>query len=227
GSRPSSTRSPRGPRRCRRRRTGCTSTTSPARTGRARSRFRPGAAPASRRRWAGWSRRSSARSRAPSRARSTSDADASSHGFAVQQTLAGVVSVPLVDGKPLSREEFERLPEDERQRITRGSVELEERVAGFLHQLRALQTEQAERVQSLDRDIALFAVRPLFRELEDAYREQPAVLGFLAEVKEDVLAHVPELRNGAEPELPLGLLGGRRHELAQYRVNVLVENAAR
>jgi len=155
------------------------------------------------------------------------DAYAREHGFAVQQTLAGVVSVPLVDGKPLSREEFERLPEDERQRITRGSVELEERVAGFLHQLRALQKEQAERVQSLDRDIALFAVGPLFRELEDAYREQPAVLGFLAEVKEDVLAHVPELRNGAEPELPLGLLGGRRHELAQYRVNVLVENAAR
>jgi hypothetical protein len=36
---------------------------------------------------------------------------ASEQGFAIEMTSSGIVTIPLQDGKPLSDEEFEHLPE--------------------------------------------------------------------------------------------------------------------
>jgi lon-related putative ATP-dependent protease len=133
--------------------------------------------------------------------------------------------MPLVDGKPISREEFEQLSQEQQAAITRATAEMEERIAGFLHQLRELEKEALDRVQRLDAEVALFATGPLFRELHDAFAGQPEVLAYLEQVKNDLIAHVPELRNGGETPFPFAVaLGGQHPDRAQFRVNVLVDN---
>lgn len=152
---------------------------------------------------------------------------AAAHGFAIQQTVAGIASVPLVGGEPATREQYDRLPEDEKRRITAASAGIEEAVAGFLHQARALEKEQNVRVESLDRDVALFVVEPLLRELQDEYRGEEPVVSYLEHAKHDLLAHVEELHDGEEQTLPLALLGKRQGaDHAHFRVNVLVGNDA-
>src|SRR5262245_43174139 len=47
-------------------------------------------------------------------------------GFQIQQTAAGIVSVPVRDGRPLAPEELQRLAEEERTELQRRSVELNE-----------------------------------------------------------------------------------------------------
>ena len=148
-------------------------------------------------------------------------------GFAVRVTPTGIVSMPLVHDQPVSREEFERLPEDERERITRASVELESRIASFAHQLRAIEQEALERIGSLDREVALYTADPFLREIEKAYGDQDEVRAHLADVRDALLAHLPELRDrGGELPFPLATLGRERGGLAQFRVNVFVDNGA-
>src|SRR5581483_10883463 len=154
------------------------------------------------------------------------DRFAEDRSFAVRQTPTGIVSMPLVDGKPLSREEFGRLPPERQAEIARATAEMEERVAGFVHRLRELEKETAERMQRLDREVALFATGPLFRELEDEFGGVPEVLAYLEQVKEDLLEHVPELRGAGDLPFPLAALAGQRPERVQFRVNVLVDNSA-
>jgi len=151
-------------------------------------------------------------------------ATAEQHGFAMQQTPVGIATIPLVAGKPVTREEFEQLPGEERERVARVSLELEERVGSFVHQLRELEKEQVERVQSLDREVALFILEPLLRELEDAHRGEEPVLSYLGQVREHLLAHVPELHDGAEEQGLLPMLSKRPDDHARFRVNVLVTN---
>src|SRR5512143_3776195 len=52
--------------------------------------------------------------------------------IALRTTMLGVASVPLVDGKPITREQFDQLPEEQRNATTKATSEVEERAAGFV-----------------------------------------------------------------------------------------------
>jgi lon-related putative ATP-dependent protease len=146
--------------------------------------------------------------------------------IALKTTLMGVASVPLVDGKPITREQFERLSEEQQAAITNATAEVEERAAGFVRQVRRLGQEAARRGHELEQEVALFASEPLFRELEERFAEEPEVLAYLEAVKTDLLANLADFREDEErPQLPFGL-GARPRDLSRYSVNVLVDNGA-
>lgn len=145
--------------------------------------------------------------------------------IALKTTLMGVASIPLVDGKPISREQFEQLPEEQRDAITTATAEVEERAAGFVRQVRRLEQEAARRVRELEREVALYACEPLLRELRERFADEAEVLAHLDAVRDDVLANLSDFRSEEEEQqLPFGL-GPRTRDFARYSVNVLVDNA--
>jgi ribosomal protein S10 len=114
---------------------------------------------------------------------------AGERSLAVKTTLTGVVSIPLVEGKPISREQFEQLPKERRASITAATEEVQERAGSYIHQVHQLEQEAVRRVQELDREVALFATEPLFNELEQRFG-RPDLLSYLSDVKAEVLSHV-------------------------------------
>ncbi|MCM8746864.1 AAA family ATPase [Thermomicrobium sp. CFH 73360] len=150
-------------------------------------------------------------------------------GFAVELTPAGVISVPVVQGRPLAPEEYERLPEPVRAELERRNHQIHDRVADALREVRRLERETAERLRQLDREVALFAVGGLFEELRERYHDLPQVLQFLEQVREDIPEHLhdffpPQLPGVPAPIAQLQALQQQEH-LARYRVNVFVDNS--
>jgi hypothetical protein len=144
-------------------------------------------------------------------------------GFAIEMTPAGMVTVPLSQGKPLSDEEFQQLPAERLQELEHRNTALQDRLADTLRQVRQMQKEATERVRQLDRDVALFTVGPHLDELREAYTDQPEVLDYLDQVKRDLPEHLDDFRSGeGEPQVFLSRLQGlqREENLARYRVNV-------
>lgn len=146
--------------------------------------------------------------------------------FAVEMTPAGIVTLPLVKGRPLSGEDFARLPAEVQREIEHRGQELQEHVAHTMRQLRQLEKEAAERVHELDREVAQFVLGPLFHDLHERYAEESKVLDFLEQVEEDLPARLGDFRGGAEPELPAFLTGmqtvEREERLSRYRVNLFI-----
>ncbi|MCC6223669.1 MAG: AAA family ATPase [Thermoleophilia bacterium] len=155
---------------------------------------------------------------------------ATERGFAVEMTPAGIMTVPLAQGRPLSQEDFARLPEGEQREIERRGAEIQERVAAVVRQLRQLEKEAGELVRRLDRDVAQFALGPLFHELRERFAGEAEVLAFLSQVEEDLPDRLGDFRGPAEEGLPAllaGLQAGERDDrLSRYRVNVLIGNGA-
>jgi lon-related putative ATP-dependent protease len=148
---------------------------------------------------------------------------AAERGIALRTTLVGVASMPLVEGKPITREQFEKLPEEQRQGITRATAEVEAQAAGFIRQVHRLEQEAARRLQELEQEVALFATEPLFHELGERFGDEPEVLAYLEDVKDDLLTNLADFREAEESSLPFGL-GARSRDYTRYRVNVLVDN---
>jgi predicted ATP-dependent protease len=152
---------------------------------------------------------------------------AADRGFALETTPAGIATVPLANGRPLSPKGFAKLPAEAREEVERHGREIHERVAQAMRQLRRLEKEAEDRLRLLDREVAQFALGPLFHELRDRYADLDEVLQYLAEVEDDLPDQLAAFR-GAGEELP-ALLGGlhmasRGEQLSRYRVNVFVAN---
>lgn len=158
--------------------------------------------------------------------------DAARLGFAVQPTLVGIITIPLKDDRPITPEEFEQLPEEEKRSIQERSERLQEEIRETMAASRRLEKEAAERIRQLDRQVALFAIGHLLDELRSRYEEHPKVLHFLDQVQEDLIEHLDEIR-GAErveevhahrPAEEAEFIA-REDPFLRYRVNVLVDNA--
>ncbi|MGE5691336.1 MAG: Lon-like protease helical domain-containing protein, partial [Pseudomonadota bacterium] len=148
--------------------------------------------------------------------------------YAITVTAAGVVSSPLVEGKQITRDEFDALPEARRSEIERHGEEITERTSAYVRQVHELEKEAAERLRALDRDVALFATGPLLRDLHERYTDLADVVEHLEAVEADVVAHLDDFREGDETAgvLPFPLGAARAPDLSRYDVNVVVDNAA-
>jgi lon-related putative ATP-dependent protease len=150
--------------------------------------------------------------------------EARTQGMMLQPTPMGVVTVPLVEGKPMSREQFEQLPEDERHKIEERMEQFRARIGDALTQVRQLEKEARRLVEQLDRQQATAVIADRFDELKGKFEKHEEVVQYLDALAEDIVAHQEEFRaeiqQQEEGKRPEGVPG-------RYRVNVLVHNQDR
>jgi len=149
------------------------------------------------------------------------DEEARAEGLMIQATPMGIITVPLAKGRPMSREQFDELPEAEREALNQKMEKLRERIADGLGQARQLEKQARKRVEELDAEIAMVAIGHPFGELKAKYRDDPGVITHLDRMARDVVEYLDEFRPGEA-----GQQEGQQQEAmpSRYRVNVLVTN---
>jgi lon-related putative ATP-dependent protease len=161
---------------------------------------------------------------------------ASTLGFSIEMSPIGIMTIPLADGKPLGREDFEKLPEADKEKVKEKSSQLEQTINQTVSKVRQLEKEAQDRVKELDREIALFAVGHLLEDLRYKYlacageQECQEVLKYLQKVQDDIVEHVEDFRQsdqrqgqGPLPPVP-GLAEAAESTFDRYKVNVFVNN---
>ena len=149
------------------------------------------------------------------------DEEARRRGLMIQATPMGFAAVPLVDGSPMSREQFEQLPEEERKAINEKMETLRGRIQETVLQVRQLEKEVRRRLQGLDREVAMLAIGDRFEEVKAQYREQPEVVKHLERMAEDAVSHLAQFR-GAGSEFEEGQPPDGAPP--RYQVSVVVSN---
>ncbi len=142
-------------------------------------------------------------------------------GFSIEMTPTGIVTIPVVEGRPVSREAYELLPEEMRRSIQQRAEALQMEIGQGLRKARQLDTEALEAIRKLDQDVALSVVSVPMEELRNTYREHGKVLQFLDAVQQDIIENLEDFRpQPGEPRTP-----DRSERLNRYKVNVLVDNS--
>ncbi len=156
-------------------------------------------------------------------------------GFSIEMTPIGIVTVPMSDGKPLAREDFEKLPDEEREHIKERSNRLEQAVNQTASRIRQLEKEAAERMKSLDSEVAMFTVGHLLEDLRRKYKacepesECTEILAYLDNVQRDIVEHIEEFRQTEKQQPMPAAVQGMVTEATEaifdrYKVNVFVSN---
>lgn len=150
---------------------------------------------------------------------------ASREGLEFRITPTGIVTRPLVNGKPLSPEEYEALPESLRESLRRRLQEFTEEISRLLDQVRALERQAREKADELERLTVQFVVVGLADELKRRYSDYPDVLAYLDEVQQSVLENREAFKRKPETEPASALRLDESSPFTPYQVNVLVDNS--
>jgi lon-related putative ATP-dependent protease len=161
---------------------------------------------------------------------------AEARNMAMLRTPAGLVFAPTREGEVISPEEFQELSEEEKEKLKAETPELQDELQKILQQVPGWQREVRERIDSLNREIANFAVGTLIDELREKYTDLPEVVEHLNDVQDDIVRNVRRIAAVQEddgdqmisnPQLLMAIQGSSLDApaLRRYRVNLLVDHA--
>ncbi len=154
--------------------------------------------------------------------------------LAVLRTPGGLAIAPVRDGEVISPEEFQGLPQGQREALEKDIADMQEELEAMLVNLPGWQRELREQVTSLNREMADIAVGGLIRQLLKDYAELPAIVEHLEAVQLDVVKHVRQIidegdtAQTSDPTPPRGPLAAlnARSALQRYQVNLLVDHGS-
>ena len=160
-------------------------------------------------------------------------------GFTLSLSQAGaqvqIIPAPLhPEGRPLTQEEFARLPETAQAQLRERASEVQHDIDHALTEFRRLNQKAHDRQRGVDVDLVRYTLRPVIDELQEKYAEHEAVVRRLDEVEADMVSHTEAFKLRSEGTEPDGAPGAPRPPtnetgdggfFLRYRVNDLVDNA--
>lgn len=151
-------------------------------------------------------------------------ADAEKQKIVLLQTPDGFAFSPARGDEVISPDEYDKLPQEERERIEAAIAELQERLEKILSHLPQWRRERSERMRQLSRGIMLSTVEHMLNELRAVYSDLPDVLKYFDAVQQDMVEHVDDFRKQEESVSVSGMTVTLHQTFHNYQINVLVSN---
>ncbi|MFR5190029.1 MAG: Lon protease family protein [Clostridia bacterium] len=149
------------------------------------------------------------------------------HGFQVKSAQNGIYMMPMIDGKTIEEEEFEKLDETVKKQFEEKSTIVQQQIIEVISKIKEIERASDKRVEEWQSNIALLTVNTHINFIKSKYKRNKKINKFLNDVKQDVLknisAFVAKEDDGKTPttsprqEQPKPWLN--------YRVNLFVDNS--
>ncbi len=148
-------------------------------------------------------------------------------GFILQRSPIGFLMIPVLDGRPVTEQEFGLLPPALRREIQSRREALEDKLRVFMGRLREAEKRVDEAVRELNRKVAIFAMEPLINNLIEKYGSIGEVKDYLRDVHSDILENLPLIlgRGREQQRLPIQIPEITEDPAERYKVNLIVDNS--
>jgi lon-related putative ATP-dependent protease len=152
---------------------------------------------------------------------------AEEEGFTMQLTMLGISLVPIVNGRPLSDEEFLALPGEAQQKIAQKRENLQAKLMPLARQIRDLENKAREEVAEFDRNVALYAIEHLMSKMLEKYKPHEEIAEYLRVIQSHILDNLDQFRKRRSGEKKEGAQAELAEEISfrVYEVNVVADNS--
>jgi predicted ATP-dependent protease len=151
--------------------------------------------------------------------------DAASQDIALLRTPAGFSFAPLRNHEVLAAEDFEKLPQEQKDRIAAAINREQQNLQKVILKTAGWRRARFEQIKKLNEEVTMFAVGSLVDELVRRNADLPEVVNYLEAVRRDVVKNAEIFQKRPEQAIE-GLAAGVAAELPatrRYRVNLLVD----
>lgn len=148
------------------------------------------------------------------------------HGFQVKSAQNGIYMMPIIDGKTIEEEEFEKLDDTIKKQFEEKSVIVQEQVMEAIGKIKEIERASDKKIEEWQANIALLTVNSHINYIKNKYKRNKKINKFLTDVKQDILKNISIF---VGEEVPSGSTQGPAKEPPKpwlnYRVNLFVDNS--
>jgi lon-related putative ATP-dependent protease len=155
-------------------------------------------------------------------------------GIGIIQTPTGIAFAPLHNDKAISPKEYEKLPKDEQEKLSRITEEVGKELHRVMQSIPQEARKMRARKRELEREVSMYAVGGLISQLIEKYAGLPEIVGHLKEMQADIVDNVDVFLHSTEQHglTPKALVSGRMQgmdsegspAMRRYAVNVIVDH---
>ena len=155
--------------------------------------------------------------------------NASKYNFQVKSAQNGIYMMPIVNGKNIEEEEFDKLDENIKKEYEEKSVIVQEQIMTVIGKIKDIERQSDKKISEWQSNIALLTVNVHINFLKSKYKRNKKINKFLNDVKQDVLKNIPYfLEDETKSQHPTqGPVPKKADPCLNYRVNLFVDNSNR
>jgi lon-related putative ATP-dependent protease len=151
-------------------------------------------------------------------------------GFILQNAGQGMMPTPVPidkEGKPITQETFQELPEEEKKRLREKNLEIQKEIEKLRRLVRNLRLETQEKIDHLDKEVGFSVLKPIFENLKEKYEDCQEVIDYFKDVEKDIMNNLDKFKSSKEEKNVILALQPRDDEsfFIRYQVNLIVNNA--
>jgi len=156
---------------------------------------------------------------------------AAKYNFQVKAAQNGIYMMPVVDGKAIEEEEFDKLDDEIKQQYEEKSVIVQEQIMEVISQIKEIERESDKKISEWQSNVALLTVNVHINYLKSKYKRNKKINKFLNDVKQDVLKNIPifleEKNENDKQQVQPGPNIKKPDPCLNYRVNLFVDNSSK
>jgi len=154
--------------------------------------------------------------------------ESAKYGFEVKTAQNGIYMMPVVDGKIMQEEEFEKLDEDVKKEYEDKSGIVQEQIISAISQIKLIEKEADLKIEEWQSNIALLTVNARINLIKSAYKRNKKINKFLDDIKQNILKNISafiESKQSMHPGSNPGQVVQQSKPWENYRVNLFVDNS--
>lgn len=154
--------------------------------------------------------------------------NASKHNFQVKSSQNGIYMMPVVNGKAIDEEEFDKLEDVIKQEYETKSVIVQEEVMKAIEQIKVVERQSDKKISEWQSNIALLTINVHINYLKSNFKRNKKITKFLNDVKQDVLKNVSYFLDEdkeKEKQQQTNPTVRKQDPSLNYRVNLFVDNS--
>ncbi|SHI98446.1 Lon protease family protein [Lutispora thermophila] len=148
-------------------------------------------------------------------------------GFILKRSEQGLLTIPMVDGKPLEEGDFMKLETSKRKELEEKSYIIQKKLMEYMKQMKDIEKNARNKIEELEARIALITVEQPIRELMEKYADNKNVLNYLSAVQKDIIQNIEDFRKldkeKAEDIELLEKINVKDYTI-KYKVNLIIDN---
>ena len=158
--------------------------------------------------------------------------EASKYDFQVKTAQNGIYMMPVVDGKAIEEEEFDKLDEDIKKQYEKKSTIVQEQIMNVIGQIKEIERLSDKRISEWQSNIALLTVNVHINYLKSKYKRYKKINQFLTNIKQDILKNISAFldtdeNKNQQAQVPQNPMNKKQDPCLNYRVNLFVDNSNR
>ena len=149
------------------------------------------------------------------------------HGFQVKSAQNGIYMMPVIDGKTIEEEEFDKLAPEIKQQFEEKSPIVQQQIMEVIGQIKEMERASDKRLEEWQSNIALLTVNSHINYIKSKYKRNKKVNKFLNDIKLDILKNISLFTAKEDPKQ--AQMQGPKQEMPKpwlnYRVNLFIDNS--